>query len=95
MIINEESSLTNVNKELLLSYMQEKVLGELKLLDIFFKTTQRSVPMPFRSVSFLLLSSLTIVNEESSLTIVNGGLSLTIVFKKNENDPYILTMLEY
>ena len=39
-IVNEGSSLTIVNKELSLSYMQEKVVGELKLLDIFFKTTQ-------------------------------------------------------
>ena len=35
--------------------------------------------MPFRSVSSLLLSSLTIVNKGSSLTIVKEGLSLTIV----------------
>ena len=35
--------------------------------------------MPFRSVSSLLFSLLTIVNEGSSLTMVNEGSSLTIV----------------
>ena len=35
--------------------------------------------MPFRSVSSLLLYSITIINKGSSLTIVNEGLSLTIV----------------
>ena len=35
--------------------------------------------MPFRSVSFLLLSSLTIVNEGSSLAIINKGSLLAIV----------------
>ena len=37
--------------------------------------------MAFRSVSSLLLSSLTIVAEGSSLTIFNEGLSLTIINK--------------
>ena len=46
--------------------------------------------MPFRSVSSLLLSSLTIVNEGSSLTIVNDGLSLTIV---NETTNFIKTVV--
>ena len=39
-IVNDGSSLTIVNEGLSLSYIQEKVVGELKLLDIFFKTTQ-------------------------------------------------------
>ena len=37
--------------------------------------------MPFRSGSFLLLSSSTVVNKGSSLTIINEGFSLTIVNK--------------
>ena len=40
MIVNEESSLKIVDEGFLLSYMQEKVVGKLKFLDIFFKTTQ-------------------------------------------------------
>ena len=37
-IVNERSSLAIFNEGLSLSYMQEKALRELKLLDIFFKT---------------------------------------------------------
>ena len=76
-IVNEGSSLTIVN-EGLLSYMQEKVVDELKLLDIFFKTTQCKYRCPSGRFP-LLLSLLTIVNEVSSLTIVNEGSFLTIV----------------
>ena len=39
-IVNKGSSLKIVNKGLLLSYILQNVVGELKLLDIFFKTTQ-------------------------------------------------------
>ena len=39
-IVNEESSLKIVNEGFSLSYMQEKVVGELKLLDLKKKTTQ-------------------------------------------------------
>ena len=46
-------SLTIANEGLSLSYILEKVVRELKLLDILFKTTQWLVPMPFRSVSSL------------------------------------------
>ena len=35
MIVNEESSLKIVDEGFLLSYMQEKVVGKLKFLDIF------------------------------------------------------------
>ena len=38
-IVNEGPSLTIVNEGLSLSDMLEKVMEELKLLDIFFKTT--------------------------------------------------------
>ena len=47
----------SLTKGCLLSHILKKVVGELKLLDIFFKTTQWQVPMPFRLVSSLLLSS--------------------------------------
>ena len=55
--------------------------------------------MPFRPVSSLLLSSLTIVNEGSSLTIVNKGSSLKIVYEwlsltiVNETTNFIKTVV--
>ena len=55
--------------------------------------------MPFRSVSSLLLSLLTIVNEGSSLTIVNKGSSLKIVYEGlsltivNETTNFIKTVV--
>ena len=59
--------------------------------------------MPFRLVSSLLLSLLTIVNKESLLTIVNEGLLLTIVnvttvFLKQfplKNDPFKKTTISF
>jgi len=46
--------------------------------------------MPFRAISSLLLSSLTIVNKGSSLTIANEGSSLMIV---NETASFVKTII--
>ena len=57
-IVNEGSSLTIVNEGFETSkflktvvFEKKQSLEELKLLDIFLKTTQWEVQMPFRSVS--------------------------------------------